>query len=210
MIRIGIVDDHTVFRAGLRAYLSTEADFELVGEATNGTDAVELVRGRAVDVLLMDLNMPGQNGLDVIGKIRTRSPNTSILILTGNSESQYAVKLILNGAKGFLTKDGDPSEIAMAIRTVAQGKRFITPTVAELMAGALQQPAETAAHEGLSKREFQVFLKIAQGADATKISDELFITQKTVTVYRSRVMAKLGTSTSSDVTYYALKHGLID
>ena len=210
MIRIGVVDDHKVFRAGLRAYLGSEPDFDVVGEAADGREAVDLVRSQEIDVLLMDLSMPGQSGLDVLTMIRDKAPRTRIVILTGSSESQYAVKLIRSGAAGFLSKDGDPSEIAKAVRTVAQGRRFITPAVAELMASQLQQAAEKQPHEHLSKREFQVFLKVAQGANTTQLSDQLFLAVKTVTVIRSNVMAKLGVSTGSEVTYYALKHGLIE
>jgi two-component system invasion response regulator UvrY len=211
MIRIGIVDDHKVVRAGLRAYLCSEPDIEVVGEACDGREAVELVRSQAIDVLLMDLSMPGQSGLDVMTMIRAKAPETSILILTGHSEAQYAVKLIRSGAAGFLSKDGDPSEIPRAVRTVAQGRRFITPAVAELMAGTLlHQTEKKAAHERLSEREFQIFLKIARGAKSIEISDQLFISPKTVATNRVTIMAKLGMSTVSEVTYYALKHGLID
>ena len=210
MIRIGVVDDHKVFRVGLRAYLGSEPDFDVVCEAADGREAVELVRSQEIDVLLMDLSMPGQSGLDVLAMIRAKAPRTRIVILTGSSESQYAVKLIRSGAAGFLSKDGDPSEIAKAVRTVAQGRRFITPAVAELMASKLQQATEKQPHEHLSKREFQVFLKVAQGANTTQLSDQLFLAVKTVTVIRSNVMAKLGVSTGSEVTYYALKHGLIE
>lgn len=210
MIRIGVVDDHKVVRAGLRAYLCSEPDFEVVGEAGNGREAVELVRSQSIEVLLMDLSMPGQSGLDVMTMIRAKAPETRILILTGHSEAQYAVKLIRSGAAGFLSKDGDPSEIPRAVRTVVQGRRFITPAVAELMAGALQQPEEKAAHERLSKREFQIFLKLARGARSIEIGDQLFISPKTVITNRVSIMAKLGLSTVSEVTYYALKHGLID
>ena len=210
MIQVGIVDDHAIVRSGLRQYLSEHVDVRVVGEAANGREALDLVRNTAVDVLIMDLSMPGQSGLDALAMLRAKSPDTGILILSGYPEEHYAMNLIRQGASGYLNKECEPSEILEAIRTIALGRRYITPVVAELLAQQLYRKDDAPVHEQLSEREFQVFLKLAKGATASEIAEILSLSVKTVSTYRTRLMEKMALSSNSDLTYYALKNGLID
>ena len=163
-----------------------------------------------MDVLLMDLSMPGQSGLDVLGMIRAKAPDVGILILSGYPEAHYAVSLIRQGASGYLNKECDPEQIVDAIRTIALGKRYITPTVAEMLADNLHRRDDAPLHEELSKREFQIFLKLAQGVTPTEIAHSLSLSVKTVSTYRTRLMEKMNLSSNSDLTYYALKNQLIE
>ena len=176
----------------------------------SGREAIDLVRTVELDVLIMDLSMPGQSGIDALAMIRAKAPDVGILILSGYPEEHYAVNLIRQGASGYLNKACEPAEIVEAIRVIALGKRFITPAVAELLAQQLNKPSNLQAHEQLSEREFQVFLKLAKGETAGDIAANLSLSVKTVSTYRSRVMEKMSLTTNSDLTYYALKHKMID
>jgi len=158
----------------------------------------------------MDLSMPGQSGIDALAMIRAKAPDVGILILSGYPEEHYAMNLIRQGASGYLNKECDPVEIVNAIRTVAMGRRYITPAVAELLAQQLNRKDDAAPHEQLSEREFQVFLKLAQGETAGDIAKALSLSVKTVSTYRTRLMEKMGLASNSDLTYYALKNKLID
>ena len=210
MIKIGIVDDHAIVRAGLRQFFSDHVDLRVAGEASNGREAIDLVRNTEIDVLVMDLSMPGQSGLDALAMLRAKAPDMGILILSGYPEEHYAMNLIRQGASGYLNKECEPTEIVEAIRTIALGRRYITPVVAELLAQQLHRKDSALAHEQLSEREFQVFLKLAKGATAGEIAEILSLSVKTVSTYRTRLMEKMALSSNSDLTYYALKNGLID
>jgi DNA-binding NarL/FixJ family response regulator len=210
MINIGIVDDHAIVRSGLRKFFSDYVDLRVVGEAGNGREAIDLVRNTEMDVLLMDLSMPGQSGIDALSMIRAKAPDVGILILSGYPEEHYAMNLIRQGASGYLNKECDPVEIVNAIRTIAMGRRYITPAVAELLAQQLNRKEDAAPHEQLSEREFQVFLKLAKGETASDIAANLSLSVKTVSTYRTRLMEKMGLASNSDLTYYALKNKLID
>ena len=209
-IRIGIVDDHSIVRSGLRQYFEDESDLQVVGEAASGGEAIDLVRKTEMDVLLMDLSMPGQTGIDALAMIRAKAPDLAILILSGYPEEHYALNLIRQGASGYLSKQCEPSEIVAAIRTVAQGRRHITPAVAELLAQQLTRPDEGLPHEQLSEREFQVFVRLAKGETVGDIAEGLSISVKTVSTYRTRIMEKMGLTSNSSLTYYALKNKVID
>ena len=210
MINVGIVDDHAIVRSGLTQFFADFVDLRVMGEAASGREAIDLVRNVELDVLIMDLSMPGQSGIDALAMIRAKAPDVGILILSGYPEEHYAVNLIRQGASGYLNKACEPAEIVEAIRVIALGKRFITPAVAELLAQQLNKPGNLQAHELLSEREFQVFLKLAKGDTAGDIATSLSLSVKTVSTYRSRVMEKMSLATNSDLTYYALKHKLID
>ncbi|WP_374319546.1 response regulator [Aquabacterium sp.] len=209
MIRVGLVDDHILVRAGLKQYLGEQVDLRVTGEASNGKEALELARGGEVDVLLMDLSMPDQSGVDALAAIKARFPDLPVLILSGYPEQHYATSLLKQGASGYLNKECDPDEIIQAIRTVSRGRKYITPAVAELLASGLGTPLEKQPHELLSDREFQVFLRLAKGETVGTVADSMALSVKTVSTYRTRVMAKLNLATNSDLTYYALKNGLI-
>ena len=210
MLNVGIVDDHAIVRSGLRQFLSEHVDLRVVGEAANGREAIDLIRNAEVDVLLMDLAMPGQSGLDALAMLRAKAPKMGILILSGYPEEHYAISMIRQGASGYLNKECDPKEIVEAIRTIALGRRYVTPGVAELLAQQLNRKDDAPVHEQLSEREFQVFLKLARGETAGDIAKSLSLSVKTVSTYRTRLMEKMGLASNSDLTYYALKNRLID
>ena len=210
MIRIVIVDDHAIVRAGLRQYFSEQVDFRVTGEAATGREAMEFVRKGDVDVMLLDLSMPDQSGVDALAAIKARAPDLPVLILSGYPETNYATTLLRQGAAGFLNKECDPEEIVKAIRTVFRGRKYITPAVAELLADGLSGNPDKAAHEQLSEREFQVFLRLAKGETIGHMADSMSLSVKTVSTYRTRVMEKMKLASNSDLTYYALKNGLIE
>jgi len=209
MIRIAIIDDHAIVRTGLRQYFSEQVDLKVTGEAANGREALDLVRAGDVDVLVMDLSMPDQSGVDALAAIRARAPELPVLILSGFPEEHYALTLLRQGASGYLNKECDPEEIVKAIRTVFRGRKYITPTVAEMLADGLGGDPDKALHEQLSEREFQVFLRLAKGETIGHMADSMSLSVKTVSTYRSRVMEKMNLASNSDLTYYALKNGLI-
>ena len=209
-IRIVIVDDHAVVRAGLRQYLAEQMDFEVTGEASNGREALDFVRAGNVDVLILDVSMPGQSGVDALAGIKARAPELPVLMLSAFPETHYATALLKQGASGYLNKDCDPQDIVTAVRTLARGRRYITPGVAELLADQLGGgEGEGPPHAHLSEREFQVFLRLAQGETIGAIAESLSLSVKTVSTYRTRVMEKMKLESNSDLTYYALKHHLL-
>ena len=162
-----------------------------------------------MDGMLLDLSMPGQGGIDALAMIRAKAPDVGILVLSIYPEEHYAMNLIRQGARGYLNKECDPLEIVDAIRTIALGKRYFSAQVAELMAQQLDRKADGLPHELLSEREFQVFLKLAAGQTAGQVAEELSLSVKTVSTYRTRLMEKLGLHSNSDLTYYALTNKLI-
>jgi len=210
MIRIAIIDDHAIVRAGLRQFLSEQVDLTVVAEASNGREALDIVRKGQVDVLVMDLSMPDQSGVDALAAIKAREPDLPVLILSGFPEQHYATTLLRQGASGYLNKECDPEEIVKAIRTVVRGRKYITAGVAELLADGLSGGVgDKLPHEQLSEREFQVFLRLAKGETIGHMADSMSLSVKTVSTYRTRVMEKMNLSSNSDLTYYALKNGLI-
>ena len=209
MIRIAIVDDHAIVRTGLRQFLSDIGDFRVTGEASNGREALELARQGEADVILMDISMPGQSGVDALVDIKARFPALPVVMISSFAESSYATTLLRQGAAGYLNKDSDPEEVVKAIRTVAQGRRYISAALAEVLADGVANLGDRPAHELLSDRELQVFLRLASGETISRMADGMFLSAKTVSTYRTRVLAKLQLSSNSDLTYYAVKHGLI-
>lgn len=209
MIRIAIVDDHAMVRAGLRQFFSDEPDFCVVAEAINGREALDVVRQGEVDVIVMDISMPDHSGIDALAAIKARAPDLPVLILSGFAEMHYATTMLRHGASGYLNKDCDPADIIKAIRTVHRGRKYITPGVAELLADGLGDGGAKPAHEQLSEREMQVFLRLARGETVSNIATSMSLSMKTVSTYRTRVMEKMGLESNSDLTYYGLKNGLI-
>lgn len=209
-VRVGIVDDHAIVRAGLRQFLSDHEGIRIVGEAGSGREAVELVRAVEMDVLLLDLSMPGQSGIDAMAMIRAKAPDVAVLVLSGYPEEQYAINLLRHGASGYLNKECEPLQIVDAIRTVASGRRYLSPVVAELIAqqmGPIRKREQP--HECLSDREFQIFLKLAKGDAVRQIGNDLSLSPKTVSTYRTRIMEKMELVSNSELTYYALKNRLL-
>ena len=209
MIRIVIADDHAIVRTGLRQFFSEQVDLRVTGEAASGREALELVRQGDLDVLLMDLQMPDQSGVDALAAIKARAPELPVLILSGFPEAHYATTLLKQGASGYLNKECDPEEIVKAIRTLYRGRKYITAGVAEMLADGLDGSGAKLPHEQLSEREFQVFLRLAKGETIGHVAEGLSLSVKTVSTYRTRLMEKLNLASNSDLTYYALKNGLI-
>src|ERR1700741_3816809 len=191
MIRVAIVDDHAIVRAGLRQYLAEQVDLRVTGEAANGKEALDLVRAGDLDVLIMDLSMPEHGGVDALAAIKARAPDLPVLILSGFPEAHYATTLLRQGASGYLNKECDPEEIVKAIRTVFRGRKYITAGGAGLLAGGLSGAGDKALHEQLSEREFQVFLRLAKGETIGHMADSMSLSVKTVSTYRTRVMEKM-------------------
>jgi DNA-binding NarL/FixJ family response regulator len=209
MIHIAIVDDHAIVRRGLRQFLSEEPDLSVVAEAANGGEALEIVRQDTVDVVLLDLAMPRRSGVDALAEIKARRSDLPVLILSGFPEKYYATTMLRHGASGYLNKDCEPQELIKAIRTVARGHKYISAAVAELLAYQIASGDDKAEHEHLSERELQVFLHLARGETIGHLADSMSLSVKTVSTYRTRVMEKMSLSSNSDLTYYALKNGLI-
>jgi len=209
MIRVAIVDDHALVRAGLRECLSAHVDLRVAVECANGQEALDVVRQELADVILLDISMPGQSGVETLLAIRARAPALPVLILSSFPEEHYAVTLLRQGASGYLGKTCDPEDIADAIRTVARGRRYITAAVGEQLAASLDNADDLAPHDRLSEREFQVFLRLAQGETIGRMAQGMSLSVKTVSTYRTRLMQKMVLGSNSDLTYYALKHGLI-
>ncbi len=209
MIRIAIVDDHAMVRVGLRQFLSEHVDLRVVAECANAREAMDVVRQEIADVILMDISMPDQSGVDALLAIKARAPELPVLILSSFPEEHYATTLLRQGAAGYLGKDCDPDEIVKAIRTVALGRRYITSGVAERLAAGLSGAGDKPLHEQLSEREFQVFLRLAKGETIGHLAQSMSLSVKTVSTYRTRVMEKMALGSNSDLTYYALKNGLI-
>ena len=209
MIRVAIVDDHALVRAGLRQFLGEHVDLRIVAECASAREVMDVVRQELADVILLDIAMPGTSGVDALQAIKARAPNLAVLILSSFPEEHYATALLRQGASGYLAKDCEPDEIVKAIRTVALGRRYITAGVAERLAAGLAEPLQKAPHEALSEREFQVFLRLAKGETIGHMADSMALSVKTVSTYRTRVMEKMSLASNSDLTYYALKNGLI-
>jgi DNA-binding NarL/FixJ family response regulator len=208
MIRIAIADDHAVVRAGLRQFLSEHEDLNVVAECADGRALMDVVRAEGLDVVLLDIAMPGQSGVDLLLAIKARAPTLPVLMLSSYPEEHYATTLLRQGAAGYLGKDTDPEEIVRAIRLAAGGRRYVTPAVAEQLAAGLGAD-DRPPHEKLSERELQVFLHLARGDTVGQLAQSLSLSVKTVSTYRSRVLEKMGLASNSELTYYALKHGLL-
>jgi two-component system invasion response regulator UvrY len=209
-IRVGIADDHVIVRSALRQVLEMEDHIRVVAETEDGRGAIDMVHQTPLDVLILDLAMPGHSGLDVIGMLRAKAPDVGILVLSSHPEQQYAVNMLRLGASGYLNKQCEPEEIVHAVKSISGGQRYLSPRVACLLAEQLERAPARPPHEKLSDREFQVFLKLAQGERAREIGRELSLSPKTVSAYRCKLLDKLGLQTNSELTRYALDHRLID
>jgi two-component system, NarL family, invasion response regulator UvrY len=210
MIRILIADDHAVVRAGLRQFFAGHSDMSVVAEAATGAEVLDYVRNAELEVVVLDISMPGRSGIDTLTSLRQIRPELPVLILSGFAEEQYAINLMRAGAAGYVNKEAAPAQLVNAIRTVAQGRKYVSPSLAQLLAvGLSSKRADQAAHDKLSKREFQIFCRLAKGDAVTHISEELFLSVKTVSTYRTRILAKMGMKSNADLTYYAIKNQLI-
>ncbi|MDE2616445.1 MAG: response regulator transcription factor [Burkholderiales bacterium] len=209
MIRVILCDDHAVVRRGIRDTLSEAVDIKVVGEAGSYSEVRELLRATPCDVLVLDLNLPGRGGLEVLASLREADSPTKALVVSMFPEDQYAIRCLRAGAQGYLNKAGNPAELIAAVRTIAQGRKYVTPGVAQMLVDNLSAPTSEALHDALSERELQTLLKIASGKRLSDIAEELMLSPKTVSVYRSRVLEKLKLSNNAELTVYAIRNGLV-
>ncbi|QTX20927.1 response regulator transcription factor [Comamonas aquatica] len=209
MIQVVICDDHAVLRRGIRDTLAEATDIRVIGEAAGYTELRGTLRQAACQVLLLDINMPGRNGLEVLASVRESYPEIKVLMVSMYPEDQYALRCLKAGAHGYANKAGDPLELVRAVRTVHQGRKYLTPEVAQMLADSLAQPTPEVPHEALSEREMQTLQKIASGKRLTDIAEELMLSPKTVSVYRARVLEKLQLSNNAELTVYAIRNSLV-
>jgi two-component system invasion response regulator UvrY len=210
IIRILIADDHSIVRAGLKYFIADEKDMVVSAEAADGMEALVYVRNAECDVVLLDISMPGENGVHTLREMKRSKPDLPVLILSGHSEQQFAVSLLRSGASGYLNKESAPEQLVQAIRTVVSGGKYLSPSLAQVLAGELStDDQKQGGFDNLSKREFQIFRSIASGKSVSKIADELALSVKTVSTYRARVLEKMGMTSNAELTYYAIKHDVI-
>lgn len=209
MIRVILCDDHAMVRRGIRETLSEAVDIQVTGEASNYAEVREAIRNTACDVLVLDLNMPGRGGLEVLSSLRESGSPIKVLIVSMFPEDQYAIRCLRAGAQGYLNKAGEPAELIQAVRTVAQGRKYVTADVASMLVESLRMAENESLHAALSERELQTLLKIASGKRLSDIAEELMLSPKTISVYRSRVLEKLKLSNNSELTVYAIRNGLV-
>ena len=209
MSRILIADDHAVVRAGIRQFLEAEPSIREIGEAASGADTLTQLRAKEWDLVLLDIFMPDQSGLDILQQIQAGFPKVRVLVLSGLPEKQYAMSVLRAGASGYLPKDSAPELLIRAVHVVLAGRRYVSSEVAELLVAGIDKNPGSPQHERLSTRELQVLCKLAAGRAVSAIANELELSVKTVSTYRSRVLEKMGLKTNADLTSYALRHGLI-
>jgi len=209
MIHVILCDDHALIRRGIRDTLSDATDIRVVGEAGEYGELRSLMRAQRCDVLVLDINLPGRSGLDVLHVLKDEGAQVRVLIVSMYPEDQYAIRALRAGASGYVHKGGDPQELVQAVRTVAQGRKYVTPEIAQMLVESLTAPPTENPHERLSDRELQTLQLIASGKRLSDIADELLLSPKTVSVYRARVLEKLGLANNAELTVYAIRNGLV-
>jgi len=207
--RVILCDDHALIRRGIRDTLADAQDIEVVGEAGDYGELRSLLRTTSCDVLVLDINMPGRSGLDVLQVLKDEPGTMRVLVVSMHPEEQYAIRALRAGAYGYVNKGSDARVLVDAVRMVAQGRKYITPEIAQMLAESLTQPVAAVAHEKLSDRELQTLVLIASGKRLSDIATELTLSPKTVSVYRARVLEKLGLANNSEMTVYAIRNGLV-
>jgi DNA-binding NarL/FixJ family response regulator len=210
MIKIFIADDHAIVRKGLKQIVGDTSDMVIAGEAGNGHEALDKVLKNDYDVIVLDISMPGINGLDVLKQIKSQKPKLPILALTMHPEEQYAVRVLRAGASGYLTKESASDELITAIKRVSTGRKYVSSSLAEKLAFGLEVDSEKPLHENLSDREYQVICMIASGKTVKEIAGELFLSAKTVSTYRTRILEKMNMKNNAELTHYAIKQGLVE
>ena len=208
MIKVLIADDHTIVRHGLTQIVNGEADMKVVGEAQNGDEAHSLTLGHEVDVIVLDITMPGQNGLETLKAIKRDRPDVSVIMLSMHPKDQYAVRVLRAGAAGYITKESAPDELVVAIRKPYTGGKYISPDVAELLATYIEHEGTGEPHRKLSDREFEVFRQFASGKSGSEISVDLNLSVKTISTYRTRILEKTGFTSNADIVKYCIENSL--
>ena len=209
-IKVIIADDHAILRAGLKQILAETDDITVISEAQNAAEAIKLGCQPDADVMLLDIALPDRSGMDALKYIKHVNNDIAVLMLSMYKEDQYAIRALKSGAAGYLCKQSASSELVNAIRTVAKGKKYITPEVAEILANQVGLENEKAPHESLSDREFQTLTMIASGFSVGDIAEKLSLSVKTISMYRSRILEKMQLRHNADITHYAIKNHLVD
>ncbi|MFZ0389114.1 MAG: response regulator transcription factor [Calditrichia bacterium] len=209
MIKILIADDHTIIRQGIKQILLEFHDIREVEEASNGAEVMQKITHNEYDVILLDISMPGRDGIEILKEVKSIHPKAAILILSMHPEEQYALRAFRAGASGYLTKKSSSNEIINAIRMVAQGRKYISPTLAEKLAFELEEGRGQPSHESLSDREYQVMCMIASGKTVSEIAGELGLSVQTISTYRGRILSKMHMKNNAEITHYAIKKGLV-
>jgi len=209
MAKVLIADDHALVRAGLRQFLEQDPQVTEIGEAISGSNTLDMLRSKQWDLLLLDIFMPDRSGLDILARVRALHPNTRVLVLSGYPERQYAISVLRSGANGFLSKESAPEELSKAVKTVLSGRRYVSAALADFLVSDMDADVTKPLHAALSEREFQTLCKLAAGRSVSEIANELCISVKTVSTYRSRILQKTSFKTNADLTSYALRTGLI-
>src|SRR5438874_1999338 len=210
MLKVLIADDHAVVRRGLKQILEETCDIVVSGEATNSREVLEQVTAKSWDVLVLDITMPGRSGLDILREVRQLAPKLPVLVLSMHSEEQFASRVLKAGAAGYLPKESAPEELVKAIRKVCAGGRYISPAQAEKLIYMIEPGGDKMPHEILSNREYEVLRLIASGRTVTQIADEVKLSVKTISTYRSRVLEKMRMQNSAELTHYAIKNRLVE
>ncbi|MDO9054450.1 MAG: response regulator transcription factor [Gallionella sp.] len=210
MIRVLIADDHDLVRHGLRRIIENTPDMEVVAEQTNGVDALHWLGLHDCDVLLLDISMPGRNGIEVLKQLRAEKPKLPVLILSNYTEDQYAVRLIKSGAAGYLSKGCASAVVVEALRAVAGGKKYFSPAVLEMLTNELAMPEGKLPHEILSNREYQIFRYLASARTVTEIGELLNLSGKTVSTYRTRILEKMNLRNNAELMQYAIEKHLTE
>lgn len=209
MIRVLLCDDHALIRRGIRDTLADAPDISVLGEAGDYAELRGLLRSQPCDVLVLDINLPGRSGLDALHALKDEGSPVKVLIVSMYPEDQYALRALRAGAYGYVNKGGDPQTLVQAVRTVAQGRKYVTPEIAQMLVESLTAPVAEHPHQKLSDRELQTLVKIASGKRLSDIAEELMLSPKTVSVYRARVLEKLQLANNSELTVYAIRNGLV-
>jgi two-component system, NarL family, invasion response regulator UvrY len=209
-INVIIADDHAILRAGLKQILAETDDIVVIAEAQNANEAIKFSRNPDADVLLLDISLPDRSGIDALKYIKKDNPKIAVLMLSMHREDQYAVRALKAGAAGYLCKQSASTDLVGAIHTVAKGKKFITPEVAEILANQVDAKNEKAPHETLSDREFQTLTLIASGLSVSEIAVKLSLSVKTISMYRARLLEKMQLKHNAELTHYAIKNNLVE
>jgi two-component system, NarL family, invasion response regulator UvrY len=210
MTTVLIIDDHPFVRQGVRTELSKTSDIKVIDEAQNADEGMLKVREQKPDLVLLDISLPGKNGFEVLRQLHAEMPDTHVLILSTYPEKQYAVRCLANGARGYLTKESAPEELITAIRKVAQGKKYVSASIAELLAEDIGAGIDKLPHETLTDREFQVLCLLGAGKTVSQISDILSLSLSTVNTHRSHILQKMRMDTTAQLVRYTVDNGLVD
>ncbi len=210
MISVMIADDHAIVRQGLKQILSETDDIKVAGEAETGFQAIKIARQQDFNVMLLDISLPDRNGIEILKQIKKDRPNLAVLMLSMHNEHEFAIRALKAGASGYLNKQSAPAQLVVAIRQVAAGDKYVSPVVAQELANIINSDSDKPLHATLSDREYQTLCFIATGKTLSEISSEMFLSPKTVSVYRARLLEKLKLSNNPEIIRYAIKNKLVD